>query len=474
MTIFWTLAAGLAALALLFLVPPLLRTNAVAAEQAPDQDSLNLEVFRQRLAELDGDLAAGNLDQTQYDAAKSDLERELLYDLDRDGGGATVAPQAAPVATAARAPLLALALAVLVPATAVLAYLQIGEQEIIPRIEMVAQGGDPSGLPAGHGGNAETPSLDQLTARLAEKLEQNPDNLEGWVMLARTYFATNQPTKALGAMERAYELAPREANVVIGYAEAIAANQDNQLAGRPAELIRTALELEPTNPSARWLDGMLAYQQERFDEAASTWESILGEMDPAGEEAAQMRQMVAEARERAGDATMADQPGAASGPPASTPQPATAEEPASPAVTQAPAPSKAAAPAPAPAPPVPAAPATQGASIQVSADLAPGLADRVAPGDTVFVFARAAAGPPMPLAVQRFRVADLPVSVTLDDSMAMMPAMRLSAFPEVIVGARVSRAGQAMPQPGDLEGQVGPVAVGAAGAVSVTIDRVRP
>jgi len=112
--------------------------------------------------------------------------------------------------------------------------------------------------------------------------------------------------------------------------------------------------------------------------------------------------------------------------------------------------------------------------ITVEVALAPELAERAAPDATVFVYAKAAAGPPMPLAVQRVTVADLPLTLTLDDSMAMMPAMRLSGFPEVVVGARVSASGQAMPQPGDIEGETGPIASSTATPVRVRIDSIRP
>jgi cytochrome c-type biogenesis protein CcmH len=294
-----------------------------------------------------------------------------------------------------------------------------------------------------------------LVQGLAERLEKNPDNLDGWLMLGRTYFAIKQPAKALGAMERAYKLAPKQANVIIAYAEALAANHGNSLSGQPAELIRTALEIEPSNASARWLDGMLAYQQERFADAAATWQGIVQEMDPAGNEAQQIRQMIAEARSRGG---LGDE--------------------AAPAVPVAPGsgvgPVEAASPAPATQARAAPAAADSGARIQVSVTLNPALGDKAGPDDTVFIFARAAAGPPMPLAVQRLRVADLPATVTLDDSMAVMPAMRLSSFPQVLVGARVSKSGQATPQPGDLEGQVGPLSSAGAPEVAVTIDQVRP
>jgi cytochrome c-type biogenesis protein CcmH len=440
MTIFWILSAGLLALALLFIVPPLLRSTRV--DSAPDQDSLNLQVFQQRLAELDGDLLAGHLDQAQYEAARHDLERELLYDLDTSEAGHPPAVEARAVPS----PWLAIALAVLVPAGAVLAYMELGDREIIPRIEAAASGA-PSAAPAGHAGT-ETPPLEVLVQRLADKLAEDPSNLEGWVMLARTYFATDQPAKALEAMERAYALAPKEPNVVIAYAEAVAANQSNKLDGRPADLIRSALELDPANPSARWLSGMLAYQEERFTDAADTWQSILDEMDPADSESAQIRQMVEEARGRVAGGSPENQIAEVADGQAVAPPPVTETT--------------------APTPPAAAA------SVQVSVQIDPGLAAQAAPTDTLFVFARAATGPPMPLAVQRFSVADLPVSVTLDDSMAMTPAMRLSSFPQVVVGARVSKSGQAMPQPGDLEGLTGPVESAAAAPVSVTINQVRP
>jgi cytochrome c-type biogenesis protein CcmH len=295
--------------------------------------------------------------------------------------------------------------------------------------------------------------MDVLVQGLADRMEQDPDNVEGWIMLGRSYLALQAPGKALGALERAYKLAPDQADVMVAYAEVLAVNSGNKLEGRPAELIRAALEREPENPSARWLTGMLAYQQERFAEAASTWQGLLDELDPAGQEAEEMRQMVAEARSRAG-ASAGPEAAPADGPP----PPATHE------IAQTPPSSEQA----------PEAAEVAGARIQVSVSLAPELSARTSPDDTVFVYARAAAGPPMPLAARRIKVSDLPANLTLDDGMAMVPAMRLSAFPEVVVGARVSKSGQASPQPGDLEGQSGPVSAAEAPAVSVAIDRIRP
>jgi cytochrome c-type biogenesis protein CcmH len=294
-------------------------------------------------------------------------------------------------------------------------------------------------------------SLETMAQGLADRLAKEPNNLDGWMMLGRTYFAVNQPAKALDALEHAYKLGPRQPGVLVAYAEALAANAGNSLAGRPTELIRTALEIEPGNTSARWLSGMVAYQKEQFADAAKTWEGILAELDPAGEEAAQMRQMIAEARSRGGlPAPVAS----ASTVPATPPSPAARPGEGTPQSA-------------------PTAAIVQ-AAIRVKVSLSPDLTAAAAPADTLFVFARAPSGPPMPLAVQRLKVSDLPATVTLDDGMAMMPAMRLSAFPEVLVGARISKSGQATPSSGDLEGQTGPVSVAGAPEVAVTIDKQRP
>jgi hypothetical protein len=123
-------------------------------------------------------------------------------------------------------------------------------------------------------------------------------------------------------------------------------------------------------------------------------------------------------------------------------------------------------------PPAPSQPGRPVHSITVTVTLSPALAGKAAPGDTVFIFARAAQGPRMPLAIVRKQVRDLPVTVTLDDSMAMMPNMKMSSFPELVIGARVSKSGDAIPKPGDLEGYAPPLKAGAGGPVEVVIASV--
>ncbi len=462
MIIFWTLAAGLAILALAFVLVPLLRRDT----GTPDLDSnaLNLAVFRQQTAELDADLALGKLDQSQYAAARHDLERELIHDIDPNG----VAKPAAVAGGRWAAPILALA----VPAAAVGLYLAIGTSGIIPKLE--AAGSAPAvQAPAGHSttrpDGSAMPSLDVLAQQLAERLEKNPQNASGWLMLSRTWSTLNQTDKAMAAIERAYKIAPRDPAVLLAYAEALAAANGRQLAGRPAELLDTLMEVEPANPNGLWLRGMAAFQASDYPGALARWEPLLALLDPAGSDAAEVSKLMDEARSRAGLVPAASGPEAAPTQIAEAGPPATAR-PAAPALADAPTPvaspveAKTAAPKTAPA----------AAKLTVTVALDPALAAQV-PGDaSVFIYAKAVAGPPMPLAAQRVRAAELPVTLTLDDAMAMMPQMRLSAFPQVTVGARISRSGQAMAQSGDLEGEVSPVPSSQAEPVSVTISRVRP
>jgi cytochrome c-type biogenesis protein CcmH len=445
MIVFWILAGGLAVLALAFVLVPLLRRNLGTPD--PDSNALNLGVFRQQIAELDGDLALGKLDQTQYDSARHDLERELIHDLNPAANG----PK--PAATAGgrwAAPILALA----VPAAAVALYLSIGAQGIIPKLEAATAAQQPTPqAPPGHAAASTPdgrpmPSLDVLAQQLAERLEKEPNNPTGWVMLARTWSTLGQKDKAMSALERGYKIAPRSPEILLAYAEALAEANGRQLAGRPAELLDAVLETEPGNPNGLWLRGLAAFQTEDYQGALTRWEPLLARLDPAGQDAAEVSRLTDEARSRAGLPAV---------------QVAEAATPVAPtAATGAQVPPSAPEAAPA------------AAKLTVSVALDPALAAQVPADATVFVYAKAVAGPPMPLAAKRVKASDLPLTLILDDSMAMMPQMRLSAFPQVTVGARISRSGQAMPQSGDLEGEVSPVASGRIELVAVTIARVRP
>lgn len=436
MTLFWTLAGALMLLAAAFVLLPLRTawkqpTDTAKTQPEVTQDAINLELFRQQLDELDGDLAVGKIDPGQHQSARLELERELLHDI--DGAGNTPREQQR------RGLWLLPLLALLIPAMALGFYQVTGAPQIIPLLADAST----AGVPSSPDGNL--PALDVLAERLAARLEQNPNDTEGWSMLGRSYLALGETAKAQQAMERAHALAPDDLDIKLAYAEALAANQRNQLEGRPAALISEVLAVDANNRNARWLNGVLSFQRGQFAAAIQSWRGILDQIDPNSSDAEDLRELIQEASRRSGLVVASEPPAAV------TPQAIPEEQTA--AATEAPI----------------------EARIQVSVSVAPELAGQFPANTAVFVYAKAAAGPPVPLAVQRIRAADLPITLTLDDSMAMMPAMRLSSFPEVILGARISSSGQALPMPGDLQGESGPVTTAEITApVTVVIDQRLP
>ncbi len=424
MTLFWSIAVAMIALAMAFVVPPFLRKR---AQTGVSQDALNLSVIKQQLAELDADLANGTLDQSQYEAARKDLEIELLSDVSPDEGAANSATEKSGRSALAVAgigiPLLTLAL-----------YQTLGNQEIIP---LLAQGNEHPASDPTQG----LPPMEELVAKLAARLQQEPDNLDGWIMLGRSYMAMGQEAQALQSYETAYRMAPENTALLLNYAEALAKMHGNRFAGRAAELIEKAVELEPTNANGLWMMGLVHYERGAFSKAVESWQRLARMMPADSEDAEALAAYIEEAMLRV----------AAEG-----------------------APTRAAADAPAPdASGQSSATAGSRGAIKVSVSLAPELADRAEAEDRVFIFARALQGPPMPLAAARKRVKDLPLDLILDDSMAMMPQLVLSSFPQVLVGARISKSGNALPQAGDLQGEVSPVAPGQEAVVNIVIDSVR-
>jgi cytochrome c-type biogenesis protein CcmH len=217
------------------------------------------------------------------------------------------APRSAPAAPGT-APMTALFLALALPAFAIGLYLAIGDSAIIPRLEGVA---GETAQAKGHGAAdaQQAASLEIMVERLAARMEENPDQLEGWLMLGRTYVALDQPTKGAAALSRALALAPQNPEVMINLAQALATAANGQLGGRPAELIAAALVIEPKHATGRWLNGLVAYQAGEFPLAVKRWEALALDLDAADEDATELRQFIADAREQGGL------------PPASTPTP---------------------------------------------------------------------------------------------------------------------------------------------------------
>jgi cytochrome c-type biogenesis protein CcmH len=434
-------AMALVAAAMLLLLRPWQQRGAPPGASTA---AVNAGVYADQLAELDRDLAAGTLAGADHATARDELQRRLLDD----------ASAAGPVAGAARRSASTLvALAIALPLGAIGLYALLGSPAAV-------LGGAAAGAVAHE---PDAAAIERMVAGLAARLERDPSDTKGWAMLARSYHAMGRLPEAEQAFARIGPELHRDPTLLATYADVLAARANGTLEGRPLELVTEALKLDPDHPMALSLAATAAYKRHDSREAAKHWRRLLAQLPPDSQEARWVVGTLAEigAPIDAAAATSADvtnHAGASVG--AGSPEAAAAGVPTARADSA----RRSTSPAPA---------AAVGAAVSGTVTLAPELLARARPSDTVFVFARATEGGRMPLAVQRARVADLPLRFSLDDSMAMSPQAKLSGAREVRIEARVSRQGTATATPGDLIGASAPIVPGSAG-VALTIDRVQP
>lgn len=441
MTIFWISSALLMALAIGLVLPTLLNGSPSTSirDEAETARQATLTILRDQMAQLNADLAAGTIDAEQHRASSAEIERRVIEETAAvEASVATATPRAGSGKPWATIVVIALA----IPLLATYGYEHLGNPAAIDAL--------PAETAPALADGVTNDQVDVLVKQLAERMKSNPDDLEGWTLLARTYAAMQKFPEAAQAFERATALSPNDASLLADRADVMAVLQGQRAAGEPARLIARALELDPKNLKALALAGSVAFEAAEYDKAIFYWKQARELAAPASDFANNLDQGIKDAQVAKG-------------------------EPSSTAVVQAPAATVA---TPATQPVVelaatPAAAVVAGARVSGRVSLSPQLAAKAAPGDTVFIFARAVEGPRMPLAIQRKTVADLPIDFTLDDSMAMSPAMKLSNFPRVVVGARISKSGNALPSTGDLSGQLSDVKLGTEG-LQILIDSVQP
>lgn len=409
MIVFFVIAALLLVGALLFVLPPLLGKRLTRGEVSHGET--NLSIYRDQLRELDADLSNGTLDRAQYEAAKSEIERRVLEEVAEDLEAVAVANRGVPQWT------LAVIVAVAIPLTAIGMYLAFGSPIALDSAKVAAQ----AALQGGGGHDTSPQQITKMIESLKDRLRGNPDDAEGWVMLAKTAQTVGRHDDAVLAYRQLVRLMPGDAQLLADFADTLAMANGRSLAGEPAQLIDQALKADPKNIKALALGGTVAFQKKDYAKASQLWRRILEIVPPESDFAQRIQTSVAEA----------EQLGGIKAPVAKVmPAPLSGGEAAV-------------------------------ASLSGRVELDSAVAKSVNPDATVFVFARAANGPKMPLAVQRYRAADLPKEFQLTDAMAMAPGMSISKFPDLVVGARVSKSGSATPQPGDWESEVVPARVGA-------------
>jgi len=420
MTLFLIICAVLLLVALPFLVLPLWRSASNDNNDHNEvlRDAANLEILRDQSTELEADLRDGLLAQDAYEQGKRELQVRLLDEVKTTGQSVRKPRNPAKV--------MAVVLAVLLPVFSVSLYLAIGNTKAL--------------LPHEGTGVADGFGIIRSEAKLQElekELQQQPENPDGWLMLARSYSEMERFPDAVRAYEQLVKLVPNEAQLWANYADVYAMNNNQSLLGEPTRFLDKALALDGNNTLALALSGSAAMERGDYVAAITHWQNLANQLPPDSADVQMVRNGIQQAREflalqKGGKQKLARLP---------------ADK----------APSKAAA-----------APAT---AVSGKVSLSPALAGKAAPTDTLFVFAHDVQGKKAPLAVLRKQVKDLPLQFTLDDSMAMQPQAKLSGVERVEVVARVSRSGNPVAQPGDLQGMTGVIKPGSQG-LNIVIDSV--
>lgn len=410
MIAFFAALAAIVVLVLLILLRPFIwRTQG----EGESRKQLNAAISRDDLARLKEDLRTGLLDKPSYDQAVDELRLRLAQDAS--------APE---TASSMRSPIMTIAaLVVLLPAASVGLYLTLSSPQAAV---------DPQGFQ-----QESQKQVEEMVKGLAAKLQQEPDNLKGWAMLARSYKVLQRPIDAQRAYERAEPYIQNDAEMLADYADVAATNANGNFNGKPIQLIEKALQIDPNNPMALWLAGTAAYQASDFNQAIRYWDHLSTLLDPGSEDARLIQGALRDARGQLG-------------------QPAQAAS----AVTQGAAPSSGQTAA-----------ASPELSVSGIVEVDPALGGQIKLDDIVMVIAR----PPdarMPVAVMRVRASELPLKFSLTDAMAMTPDARISMLPKVVIEARVSKSGFAQPEPGDLYSEPQTVSPGASN-VRLLVNQVR-
>jgi len=427
MPLFWSLAALITLVCMGVLAWPLLRKS--TPSNAPDPDAASIAIYRDQKRQLEHERRIGALRQEDYATALAEVERRVAEEVD---GDASVSPVRAPAPAARLRPawIPALVLLAAFPIVAFLLYLRLGS----PAAVLTANGAP----------RAADPKIEAMVDKLAARLKDHPEDTQGWLMLARSYQVLERFPESADAYAHADAVVSKSADLLADYADVLAMAQGQRLAGRPTELIERALALDPKQRKALALAATAALERRDAPGALRYWRSLQSQFEAGSEEYREVAAIIAEIE------------GVASAAPA---PPATRSPPSSAASNAAPGPASSV--------------ASGAGSISGQVQLGSAFASRVGADDIVFIYARAAEGSRMPLAIQRLPARSLPGAFVLDDSMGMAPGVKLSDAAEVVVEARISKSGNALPQPGDLFGRSPPLKPGAKG-VTIVIDQVVP
>jgi len=428
-------AVVLVLLSIFFIVPTLRKKNYGFSDE---YDDLNVAIAKDRLKEIKLQLQAGEINEQTYQQLHDELESTLALDLSGlDPSKET--PQTGGDNVAKNNKLTAIILSLCISVLAVVLYSQLGDFEAATGTRVAA-----TVIPAGE--NRPQMTIEEAVVRLEQRLVQEPNNADGWFMLGKTYMAMKQYHKAAAAYEKVISLESGAAKgedpqVLLRYADALAMTEGGNLTGSAKPIVDKVIKMMPNNPTVLWMAGTAENQLGNHAKALSYWYKLQPLLSQDAGAQAQLANLVKSAEAQLPAAEIAALKKAA---PQQTMQPV-----AKPAAGDA------------------------AAEIIVTVDLDPALKEKVNPGDTLFIFAKAMQGPPMPLAAVKKTVAALPLTVSLNDAMAMMPQMKLSNFEQVKVSAVISKSGQPGTQAGDLFVEISPVNVKTREKINLIINQVK-
>jgi len=394
MTSFLIAAFLLLVLVLVLLLRPFIFPS---KSEATSRRQMNAAIYREELEKLDAELTMGSITSVDYEMAHAEIRQRLFQDTneedDRSEMGST------------KKTVVGLCLFVALLSSGL--YLALGDA---PRIAEQ---------------NVQQPmtreGVEKMVTEFAAKMEQDPTNFKGWVMLARSYRILGRNEEAAKAYERAGDFVGSDPQLLADYADTLASNANGNFAGKPLQLINQALKLDPNNLMALWLSGTASYSVGNYKAAVQTWEKLAKQLPPGSEEARSIGESIAEARSKGGLPTK------------NTP------------------------------------PDSKGISGKI--ELAADLKSKLKPGDVIMVIARKP-GERMPVAVLKTAVTDFPMNFSLTDALALNPSAPLSQLSEASIEVRVSKTGMAKPESGDLISSAQIVKLGAKNVI-LMIDQVR-
>ncbi|MFW5443153.1 MAG: c-type cytochrome biogenesis protein CcmI [Methylococcaceae bacterium] len=382
---YWVVVFALIAIAYFIIIPPLWKQRKIKGAYS---DQRNINIAQERVKDLNNQLKAETLTQEQYKEQYDELELSLSDDLGIQKNTEIQSSQGRWVV-----PVIAL----LIPLISVPSYFVLGEPDALIKAQV---------KPATAKNKNTASDINTMVAGLVQRLKDDPNNADGWLMLGRSYKYLKKYPLAVNSFEKAYALSGDQPELMLHYADTLVL-ANGRFTDKSSELVFKALEKLPNNIPALWLAGMAKAEQKDVPQAMQYWRKLETLLQPGSGPYKQLQSLMAEAL--AETPALGEQKQSDSG-------------------------------------------AMPGINVEVS--IAESIKSQIQPTDTVFIYAKALTGPPMPLAILKKQVSDLPLSVILNDAMAMMPAMKLSNFDQIKVVARISKSGSAMKQKGDFVGSI--------------------